>query len=54
MFCFSLPLLGRCNSSLFMFKFSFVENEVGEVFNGVLVYIFHEAFDAGFWDFKVG
>ena len=41
MFNFSPSLLGRCNSSLFIFKFSFVENKVSEVFNGVLMYIFH-------------
>ena len=27
--------LGGCNSSLFIFKFSFVKDEGGEIFNGV-------------------
>ena len=54
MYCFSPFVLGRCDSSLFIFKFSFVKNKVGKIFNGILVYIFHEGFDVGLWDFKVG
>ena len=34
--------LGGCNGSLFIFEFSLVEDKVRKVFNGVLVYIFHE------------
>ena len=30
---------------LFVFKFPFVEDKVGEVFDDVLVNIFHEGFD---------
>ena len=41
-FVFSPFCLGRCDSSLFIFKFSFVENKVSQVFNGDLVYFFHE------------
>jgi hypothetical protein len=54
MFHFSPFVLGRCDSSLFFFKFFFVKNKVGEVFNDVLVFIFHEGFDVGLWYFKVG
>ena len=46
--------LGRCDSSLIIFKFYFVEDKVCEVFNGVLVNVFHEVLDVGLWDFKVG
>ena len=41
--------LGGWDGGLFIF----VEDEVSEVFNGVLVYIFHEGSDGVFWDFKV-
>ena len=41
-------------SSLFIFKFLFVEDKVSQIFNGILVYTFHECFNAGLWDFKVG
>jgi hypothetical protein len=44
-------LLGRGDGCLFIFKFSFVEDHVCEVFNGVLVNVFHESFDGYFWDF---
>ena len=47
-------ILGRCDSGLFIFKFPFVEDKVWEVFNGILVNVFHEVFDTGLWDFKVG
>ena len=53
-FVFSPFCLGRCDSSLFIFKFPFVENKVSHVFNDVLVYFFHECFNACLWDFKVG
>ena len=29
----------------------FYLGQVGEVFNSVLVYVFHEFFDVGYWDF---
>ena len=38
----------------FIFKFPFVENKVSHVFNGILVYLCHECFNACLWDFKVG
>ena len=53
-FVFSPFCLGRCISSLFICKFPFVDNKVSQVFNGVLVYFFHERFNACLWDFKVG
>ena len=37
-FVFSPFCLERCYSSLFIFKFPFVENKVSHVFNDVLVY----------------
>ena len=55
LYCYVLVTLllgGGCDSSLFIFKFSFIENKVGEIFNDILVYIFHEDFYAKFWDFK--
>ena len=39
---------------LFVIEFSFVENHVCEVFNGILVYVFHEGFYIVFWDFQFG
>ena len=49
-----IALGGGGDSSLLVFKFSFVENKICEVFNGILVNVFHEGFDAGLWDIKVG
>ena len=37
---------------LFVFKFPFVEDKVFEVFDGVLVDIFHEGFDGCFWELR--
>ena len=37
-----------------MSSFSFVWDKICEVFDGILVYYFHEGFYVGFWDFKVG
>ena len=45
---------GWCDSSLFVFEFSFIKDKVCEIFNDVLVDIFHEGFDVVFWDFEVG
>ena len=53
-FVFSPFDLGRCNSCLFVFKFPFVKDKVGYIFNGILVYTFPEGFNVGLWDFKVG
>jgi hypothetical protein len=39
---------------LFIIEFSFVENEICEVFNDIMVCIFHEGFYAIFWDFRFG
>ena len=39
---------------LFIVKFSFIQDQVSEVLDGVLVYVFHEGFDVSFGDFKVG
>jgi hypothetical protein len=38
----------------FIFKFSLVENEVGEIFDDVLMCTVLHVFDDGLWDFKVG
>jgi hypothetical protein len=38
--------LGRCDSSLFIFEFLFVQDKVSYTFNGILVYVFHEIFNA--------
>ena len=48
------PVLGRCNGGLFIMKFSFVYYKVCQVLNGILVYVFHESFDVGFWYYEVG
>ena len=53
-FVYSPFCLGRCDSSLFIFKFPFVEDKVSQIFNGILVYIFQECSNVGLWDFKVG
>ena len=37
---------------LLVVQFSLVQYQVGEIFDGVLVYVFHKVFDARFWDFK--
>ena len=51
---FSIPFyLGRCDSGLYIFKFPFVKDKVSQIFNGILVYIFHEGFNVELWDFKV-
>ena len=34
-------------------SFLFLMNKVSQIFNGILMYIFHECFYAGLWDFKV-
>ena len=34
---------------MFVFEFSFIKDEVCKIFNGVLMDIFHEGFDAIFW-----
>ena len=30
-----------------------VKDKVSEIFNGLLVYVFHEGFNVRFWDYKV-
>jgi hypothetical protein len=50
--CLRPSVLEGCYSSLLVFKFSFVEDKICEVFNGILVNFFHEGFDIGLWDFK--
>ena len=52
-FVFSPFGLERCDSSLFIFKFPFVEDKVSHVFNGILVYIFHECFNDGLWNLRL-
>ena len=47
------PILGWCDSSLFIVKFPFVEYKVGKVLNGILMYVFHESFDVILWNFEV-
>ena len=44
------PILGRCDGSLFIVKFSFVKYKIGEIFNDILMYVFHENFDASLWN----
>ena len=39
------------NRGLFVVKFPFIQDQVGKVFNGILVYVFHEGFDVSFGDF---
>jgi len=39
---------------LFIVKFSFIQDHVRKVLNGILVYVFHEGIDVSFGDFKVG
>ena len=39
---------------MFIVKFSFVWDKICEVFDGILMYIFHESYNVGFWDSKVG
>ena len=38
---------------MFIVEFSFVKYEVREIFNSILMYIFHEFFDVRFRDFEV-
>ena len=47
------PILGRCDNSLFIVKFPFVEYKIGKVFNGILMHVFHESFAVSLWDFEV-
>jgi hypothetical protein len=46
-------ILGGCDGVLFVIKFPFVQYQVCEVINGILVYAFHEAFYASLWDVEV-
>ena len=39
------------NRGLFVVKFPFIQDQVGKVFNGILVYVLHEGFDVSFGDF---
>ena len=39
--------------TLFVIKFSFIEDKICEVFNGVFVYFLHEDFYVIFWDFSL-
>ena len=36
--------------SLFVVKFPFIQNQVSKVFDGILIYAFHEDFDVIFGD----
>jgi hypothetical protein len=39
------------DGGLFVVKFFFVQDQVSKVFDGILVYVFHEVFDVSFGDF---
>lgn len=39
---------------LLVVQFSLIEEQIGEIFNGVLVYVIHEVFDYEFRDFWFG
>ena len=39
------------NRCLFVVKFPFIQDQVSKVFDGILMYVFHEGFDVGFGDF---
>ena len=47
-------LLGGCDGSLFIVKFPFVQYKIGKLIKGILMYVFHEDFDASLWDLEVG
>ena len=44
--------LGWEDGGLFVIEFFFVQDKVCEVFDGILVDIFHEGFNARLWDLK--
>jgi hypothetical protein len=46
--------LGGGERYLFNVKFSFAWDKVNEIFDGTLVYVFHESFNDGFWNFQIG
>ena len=46
--CPHLMVGGR---DLFVVKFSFIQDQVSKVFDGILVYVFHEVFGVSFGDF---
>ncbi len=48
--CAHLMVGGR---GLFVVKFSFIHDHVSKVFDGILVYVFHEGFGVSFGDFKI-
>ena len=52
--CFVISTLWWGNRCLFDIKFPFVQDQVSKVFDGILVYVFHEDFDVIFGDFQVG
>ena len=45
------PHLMVGDGGLFVVKFFFVQDQVSKVFDGILVYVFHEVFDVSFGDF---
>ena len=48
----SLPY-GRGDMVLFIIKFSFIHNQISKVFDGIMVYVFHEGFGVSYGDFKI-
>ena len=44
-------LLRRGYKCLSIVEFSFVNDKVGEIVDGILVYMFHEGLNDGFWEF---
>jgi hypothetical protein len=37
-------MVGGGDGGLFVVKFSFIQDQVSKVFDGILVYVFHEGF----------
>jgi hypothetical protein len=54
MLCKIIPILWWGYRRLFIIQFSFIQNQVSKVFDGILMYVFHEGFDVSFGDVKVG
>ena len=54
MLCKISPTLWWGYGGLFIIQLSRIQNQVSKVFDGILVYVFHEGFDVSFKDVKVG
>jgi hypothetical protein len=44
-------LIGRRNGCLLVVELPFIKDKVCEILNDIMVYVFHEGLDGGFWNF---